>query len=198
MALKRQKNPEDIKKEIIIKAREILSKMGYKKASTEEIARSLNKTKGALYHYFENREEIILSVIKYEGEQIKKSIEEAIEKEKDPRKKLQVYFEERLNKIHELFDFYKYVIEEYFKKYLFIMKALSDYNLEEYTTVQKILHEGVKTKVFQIPDVKMVSKTLIKAMKAYDFFMFLEENYEDTRNEMSAALKIFINGIAKK
>jgi len=90
------------------------------------------------------------------------------------------------------------VIEEYFKKYLFIMKALSDYNLEEYETIQKILHEGVKSKVFQITDVKMVSKTLIKAMKAYDFFMFLEENYEDTRNEMSAALKIFINGIAKK
>ena len=37
MAKKDKKPKEDVKKEIIIKSREIISKMGFKKSSTEEI-----------------------------------------------------------------------------------------------------------------------------------------------------------------
>ncbi len=193
----KRKNPpkEDVKKEIIIKSREIISKMGYKKSSTEEIAKSLNKTKGALYHYFENREDIIKEVLKYEGQLLKDALMKAVLEEKEPDRQLQLYFLARAKQVYELWSYYQSVIAEYFNRYSFIMGALSEYTIEEQTILERILADGNARKVFNIQDVSLTSRSLLKAMRGYDFFMFQGERFEDIEDEISETIQIIVKGL---
>jgi len=195
--MKRKNNPpkEDVKKEIIIKSREIISKMGYKKSSTEEIARSLNKTKGALYHYFENREEIIKEVLKYEGQLVKEAVSEALVKEKEPDKQLHSFFLIRARQVYELWSFYQSVIAEYFNRYSFIMSTLSEYTSEEQSILEGILRDGNRKKVFNVKNVRLTSSALIKAMRGYDFFMFQGVRFEDIEDEYNL-MRYFMVGVA--
>ncbi len=198
MATRKTKKKEDVKQEIIKKSREVISKMGWRKSSTEEIAKTLNKTKSSLYHYFDNREELIRAVVHYEGEQIKQALIEAINKEKNPQDKLMVYFTTRIKKIYKLWDFYKGVIEEYFLRYSFIMMALGDYNRYEQQLIEDILNEGNQDGIFVIPDVPNTSRALIKMMMGFDFFMFQGEKFKDIQVELVEGLRVFISGILKK
>ena len=200
MARKNVKNKpkEDVKQEIIKKSREVISKMGWRKSSTEEIAKTLNKTKSSLYHYFANREELISSVIHYEGEQIKQAILEAINEESEPKKKLQAFFLIRIKKISKLWDFYKGVIEEYFLRYSFIMLALDDYNREEQKIIETIMRDGVEQGSFILSDVPLTSRALIKMMKGFDFFMFQGEKFKQIEAEITEGIRVFLNGMTKK
>jgi AcrR family transcriptional regulator len=198
MATRKTKSKEDVKQEIIKKSREVISKMGWRKSSTEEIAKTLNKTKSSLYHYFDNREELIRAVVHYEGEQIKQALVEAIDKEKNPQDKLLVYFTTRIKKIYKLWDFYKGVIEEYFLRYSFIMMALGDYNRYEQQLIEDILNEGNQRGIFSIPDIPNTSRALIKMMMGFDFFMFQGEKFKDIQIELVEGLRVFISGILKK
>lgn len=195
---KTTKSKEDVKQEIIKKSREVISKMGWRKSSTEEIAKTLNKTKSSLYHYFDNREELIRAVVHYEGEQIRQALIEAVGLEKDPREKIMVYFTTRIKKIYKLWDFYKGVIEEYFLRYSFIMMALGDYTRFEQQFIEDILNEGNRRGIFAIPDVPLASRALIKMVMGFDFFMFQGEKFKDIQIEMAEGLRVFINGLSKK
>jgi AcrR family transcriptional regulator len=192
------KRKDDFREEIIMKSREIVAKLGYRKASTEEIARSLNRTKGALYHYFDNREEILKAVIKYEGDQLKKAIFEAISIEDDPGKKLAAFFMTRARKILELWNFYKSVIEEYFARYSFIMTALTDYNTEEFDIVSSIISAGIDSSLFAVSDSDLAARAFIKSMKGYDFFMFQGECFEEIEVELAESLQTFIRGMTAR
>ncbi len=198
MIPKNSSKKDETRKEIIKNTREILSKMGYKKSSTEEIAKSLNKTKSALYHYFENREEIFQAVLHYEGEQLRQTISEAINKESDPKKKLQIFFTIREKQIYKLWNFYKSIIEEYFLRYSYIMMALDDYSRNEQAMLESILTEGIKKGAFSIPDISLTSRTVIKMMKGFDFFLFQGEKFKEIQNELDEAINILINGISKR
>jgi AcrR family transcriptional regulator len=188
---------DDVRKEIIIKTREIISRLGYRKSSTEEIARAMNKTKGALYHYFENREELIKAVIDYEGQRLKEFIILAVSAETDPEGRLKAFFLIRAKKVHELVSYYKPVKEEYFNRYAFIMDALGKYSKDVTYFLEDILREGVKLNLFFVPNVSLASRALIKCMEGFDFFLFQGEDYKKIKSEITEALRIFLKGIAK-
>lgn len=189
---------EIIKREIIEKSREIIARLGYKKSSTEEIARSLNKTKASLYHYFKNREEILQAVIDYEGKGLKDVLINTVNSGDNPPIKLQSFFKARAKKIFELWNFYKFVISEYFNRYSFIMGSLNEYNDKELFLVKSIIQDGIERGMFSVSNVELTSKALIKSMKGYDFFLFQGEHFNDIEDELTETLKIFVNGISKK
>jgi AcrR family transcriptional regulator len=198
MVPKNLKNKDETRKEIIKNTREILSKMGYKKSSTEEIAKSLNKTKSALYHYFKSREEILMAVLHYEGEQLKNALREAIDKESDPQKKLQIFFIIRARQIYKLWNFYKSIIEEYFLRYSYIMMALDDYSRNEQAMVENILKEGMNQGVFILTDIALTSRAMIKMIKGFDFFMFQGDKFKELQEDLAEALRVFLNGVTKR
>ena len=63
-----------------------------------------------------NREEIIKEVLRYEADLLHEAINEAIDSEKDPDKKLYSFFFIRAKQIFVLWSFYQSVIAEYFNR----------------------------------------------------------------------------------
>ena len=197
MELKNTNKKEDYRLEIIKKTRELVSRFGYKKTSTEEIARSLNRTKASLYHYFKSREDILRAAVEYEGSIILDNIKNGLKSETCPEKKIRTFFLIRADNIYKLGKFYKQVREEYFNRYSFIMEALKDYNIEELQILKEIIDEGIERGMFKTPDTTLSAKAIIKSLKAYDFFIFQGEQLKELQSELNEALNIFIKGIKK-
>lgn len=195
MELKNMNKKEDYRLEIIKKTRELVSRFGYKKTSTEEIARSLNRTKASLYHYFKSRDDILSAAVEYEGAMILENIKEGLKSETSPEKKIRTFFLVRADSIYKLGKFYKQVREEYFNRYSFIMDALKDYNKEELQILKDIINEGIEQGIFKTPEVTLSAKAIIKSFKAYDFFIFQGEQLKALQSELNEALNIFIKGI---
>ncbi|WP_278600954.1 TetR/AcrR family transcriptional regulator [Clostridium tertium] len=84
----------DIKKRIINSALEEFAENGYKAASTNVICRKAKVSKGLLYHYYESKENIYLSVIRYFIDRFKENITINIE---DSNKKGIDYISEYFN-----------------------------------------------------------------------------------------------------
>lgn len=55
--------PEKRREQLLKAARELFHKKGYRETTTEEIARRARLTKGALYHHFKNKEEVLYELI---------------------------------------------------------------------------------------------------------------------------------------
>lgn len=56
--------PEKRREQLLAAARKLFVRKGYRGTTTEEIARKAGLTKGALYHHFDSKEEILLELIK--------------------------------------------------------------------------------------------------------------------------------------
>lgn len=55
--------PEKRREQLLKAARELFHKKGYRETTTEEIARRARLTKGALYHHFRNKEDVLYELI---------------------------------------------------------------------------------------------------------------------------------------
>ncbi|MFD3448209.1 TetR family transcriptional regulator C-terminal domain-containing protein [Microbacteriaceae bacterium 4G12] len=64
MEVKRRKDPEQIKKDIAAKAKELFSQRGYAATSMEDICTITGRSKGSIYYHFKNKEELFLYLIK--------------------------------------------------------------------------------------------------------------------------------------
>ena len=60
-----EKKLQKKKQEIILSAVKIVNKKGYQGATMEEIAAELLMTKGSLYYYFKNKEDLYFNVMKW-------------------------------------------------------------------------------------------------------------------------------------
>ena len=75
------------KEKIIESATNILSRFGIKKSTMDEIAQKIRMGKSTLYHYFKNKEEIFLEVVKRESDTLKNSLNKppgAVKKQVQP------------------------------------------------------------------------------------------------------------------
>lgn len=71
------KLPPDIRRRQLLDAAErLFLKRGYRATTVEEIARGAGLTKGAVYHHFKNKEDILYEMVKYTAEQFIRGLAE--------------------------------------------------------------------------------------------------------------------------
>ncbi|MDD3732927.1 MAG: TetR/AcrR family transcriptional regulator [candidate division Zixibacteria bacterium] len=76
--------PEERRQQLLKAARKLFLKKGYRMTTTEEIARTAGLTKGALYHHFKSKEDMLYELIKKLTEKMDTSIHEMIKKNMEP------------------------------------------------------------------------------------------------------------------
>ena len=85
--MKKTKEEAELTKNQILKvAIKVFIKNGFSATRLEDIAKEANVTRGAIYHYFANKRDILLAIHQNNGERIQKIINNIIEEEKDPIK----------------------------------------------------------------------------------------------------------------
>lgn len=138
---------QDKRNEILKKALQLFMEQGYEETTITHVMQASQISKGALYHYFQSKEEILQAVLEYllqaDYERIKPLLENpglsALEK-------LQGLFGPKVGVAQEVHQ-----VEQYFQGRA---KSLFHYRLQEQSFVQtarvlaQVLHQGIAEQVF--------------------------------------------------
>lgn len=77
-ALRWERRPDDRPHEILDAALKVFAERGYRNTRLEDIGEAAGVTKGAIYHYFANKEELLLRAIEHRREEAFGRIEEVL------------------------------------------------------------------------------------------------------------------------
>ncbi|WP_462411377.1 TetR/AcrR family transcriptional regulator, partial [Neobacillus sp. Marseille-QA0830] len=166
MASFREQKTAKKKREILRSAAAVLAEKGYHGTTMEEIAAQLLMTKGSMYYYFKNKDDILYHCHQMIMELSLEKVEEIAESDLNPVDKL-----ESAIKAHILLS-----IEE--KSMFMIMdKPSQKFTPEQFKEVldsqknyahyfDKILQEGIEKQVFEMQDIKMVRMIILGALNS--------------------------------
>ena len=77
-AIRWERRPDDRPKEILDAALAVFAERGYRNTTLEHVGEAAGVTKGAIYHYFANKEELLLRAIEHRREEAFGRIEEVL------------------------------------------------------------------------------------------------------------------------
>jgi AcrR family transcriptional regulator len=83
-ALRWERRPDDRPHEILDAALKVFAERGYRNTRLEDIGEAAGVTKGAIYHYFANKEELLLRAIDHRREEAFGRIEEVLRDKNAP------------------------------------------------------------------------------------------------------------------
>lgn len=171
----RKKKKQKKKEEILQSALTLLADKGYHGTTMEEIASHLLMTKGALYYYFKDKQELV-----YESQII--LLNEGISK----AKKLRNSSESPMNKLKKMIQQHLHDLIRNQSGFKLMVKPDDIFSTEQQEEIfrlrekyaqiyDEVIHEGVEQKLFSLPkeDVKIARNLLLGAMnwvsQWYDF-----------------------------
>jgi len=187
------------KKTIITKvARQIFSKYGFLKTTVEDIAKAARIGKASIYHYFRSKEDLFKSVVEQEYQLLITKIEEEVNKENDPKNKINVYVINRMKYLNELANVYSALKDEYLEHYAFTEKIRERYFHKEMETLRAILKEGVERDIFKIVDIDLTTFTILTALKGLEYPWVANITAPEMEENLEKLLEILFNGIAKR
>jgi AcrR family transcriptional regulator len=195
----REKVKATEKKGIIIQvAQKIFSRYGLIKTTVDEIAKAARMGRASLYHYFKSKEDIFREVVEEENQFLKEKIQEAINKEDTPQKKIRAYVMTRMKYLNELANIHSALKDDYLDHYAFIEKIREISFRKEIETIQAILKEGEKKGVFTIHDIELTSFAIISALKGLEYPWSVEKPLPEVEENIDKLMEILFNGIVKR
>lgn len=185
------------KEKIIETATKIFSKFGMKKSTMDEIAKKIRMGKSTLYHYFKNKEEIFLTVVKRESDILRKNLIRAVTEEDNPKDKFKAYAITRMRNLKELRNYYATLTDEYLSMYSFSEKIRKEFREFEFNILKEIFYEGIQKKIFDIEDPELIAETIIIVFKGFEYQFITNETYLNVENHLDVIIDVFFNGILK-
>jgi len=190
---------KDRKKEKILEiAQNIFTRFGIKKSTMDEIAKKIRMAKSTLYHYFRNKEEIFLEVVKRESQTMKEKLKEAVDKAGTPQEKFRAYSRTRMLYLKELNNYYSTLTDAYLEFYSFTEKIRKDFNDFELAAIEGIFREGIRKGVFDIENPEITARMVTIAFKGFEYLIITREPSPDITNELDLLIDVFFKGIEKK
>ena len=134
---------------IIAAAVKVFAKNGFFQSKVSEIAREAGVADGTIYLYFQNKDDILISLFEEEMAKILASVRQAVAQEADPAKKLQAFALAHLNlteKSQELAEIIQVEVRQSSK----FMKEYENTQFFEYLNIiSAIIKEGQAAGVFR-------------------------------------------------
>jgi AcrR family transcriptional regulator len=188
---------QEQKEAIISVATGLFSRFGLEKTTMEDIAKAARKGKSTLYYYFKSKEDVFAEVIKREISGLKGAMLEAVEREKDPGKKLKVFVDTRLRYLTQKEDQYISVKDEYLRHYGFIRNLTADYSDWEIETIKGIVEEGRDRGLFSVTAPAAVARAVFFALKGLEYPWATNMTRDETRKSVNILVDILLKGISK-
>ncbi|MDR3679538.1 MAG: helix-turn-helix domain containing protein [Flavipsychrobacter sp.] len=141
---------EIIKASIIEAAQKLFQHYGLSKTTMEDIAKSLNKSKGSLYYYFTTKEQIFEAVVQKEKNIILNDIKTAMAQANTAEEKFKVFALTKFNEIKKREILYKIIHDDILDNVCLFQMIRKRYDSIELEIIKEILTFGIKNKEFGI------------------------------------------------
>lgn len=191
----KDKNGKSTGERILSAAKPLFERQGLNKTTIDDIARAVDMKKSSLYYYFSSKEAIFKAVLLREAEDFRSRINQIIETDEAPGRKLRSYIVSRMGFLKEMANAYPAFREEYRSNYAFIEEIREDIDRYEVETVEKLLRLGIDRDEFSVDDPHLTALTIVTAAKGLEYDWTLHSSHEQIARNTDTLLQVLYFGI---
>jgi AcrR family transcriptional regulator len=203
--LHKGENPER-EEEIINVAQKRFALFGYDKTTMQELANDLKISKGSLYYYFPDKENLYKTIILKEQEVFIELLDVKLNDTDSPDQMLIEYVKTRLELFRNLINLSRSRMEDFRGIHSIIKETLNILNLQEREIVKEILKKGNEKKIYSISDIDKIAALFLDLLKGLritqlrdmSIYYIDEKEYELLVNKSVLFVELFVKGIAAK
>ena len=189
---------DERREEIIAAAQRLFAWYGYKKTTLENIAKDLNLTKTAIYNYFSGKEELFAVVVEKERREFFLRLEDVVNKESDPVKKLIAFFVQETKTIQEFVNLYDLTSGILQKLHKVVETNNVSYFEERKANLMTILQTGIDDGVFNIKEPDVLAESMVISFRRFtEQWMFESSNIKPVER-VQILLETLLYGIVKR
>ncbi|MBM7623567.1 TetR/AcrR family transcriptional regulator [Sporohalobacter salinus] len=152
------------------------SQKGSTNTTMQQIANAAGVGKGTLYRYFDNKEDLVFSLIKYGINKMTSKVRNALENIQDPVKKLETIIEIQLEFYNQHRGFCKFLTREIWGYQSKFEKHIKEIRTSNTVIIEEIISQGIEEGKLQEIDAELGSVSLNGMINiiALHWFMFHE------------------------
>jgi len=149
-------------------ARQLFARIGVENTTMNDIALASQKGRRTLYTYFKSKNEVYMAVVETELQQLIQSLEEVVNRDIRPDHKLTTFIFTRLEAVKETVFRNGTLRADFFRDIWRVEKVRKQFDVKEIELLRRILTDGVKEGIFDIPDVESMVMVLHYSLKGLD------------------------------
>jgi AcrR family transcriptional regulator len=188
---------KNTKEHIIEVAISLFNRFGYKKTTIDEIAEIADKSKGAIYHYFESKEELFRVIVDRKFEKLYLELTNAVDSGVTGKSKIEKYVTTRVFVFKDLFRIEKSLKNEYLNYLRSIERVRRKYDEKEISIVKTILKNRIENGEFENEDINRSALDIVATLKGLEMPLMLSDNNQIEKN-LEFMIRIFQKGIERK
>jgi len=181
------------KRQITRAAYEIIAEKGYYNFTMMDIAKRAGVSSGLIHHYFKDKENMLVTLLREMQQNVRSSLERALERETDPKEKLGIFVDQGLNLVENERE-YIYVTFDFLTQIKFnerMQRILSKLYRGYRETLSQILREGKEQGIFKDVDEHYLATILSSILLGLEQ-QYVADNTAFFYREYAARLKNFI------
>lgn len=181
------------KRQITRAAYEIIAEKGYYNFTMMDIAKQAGVSSGLIHHYFKDKENMLVTLLREMQQNVRSSLERALEKEDDPQQKLGIFIDQGFNLVENERE-YIYVTFDFLTQIKFnerMQRILSKLYRGYRETLSQILREGKEQGIFKDVDEHYIATIFTSIMLGFEQ-QYIVDNTAFFYREYTTRVKKFI------
>ena len=192
--------------QILAAAQKHFGRYGLEKSTMREIASDLNISKGALYYYFSDKEQLYKAVVEKEHEEFIQLLTEKLSVMSDPKEMLLEYIAIRMNHFRTMLNLSRFRLEDFRNLKPLIGDTWIQFQAKEVEIIERILIFGIKKNLIFVEQPHEVAQLFLDLLKGLrknelqnkELFYLDQKEYDVLISKTYAFVNIFIKGLKNK
>ena len=186
------------RREILEAAKRVFAKKGFAATTIDEIAQEAEFSKGAMYGYFEGKEDLFFSLIQEKSDDIEGRFREVVESSDDPATKIGDLVETYLTFFEKDRDFFQIIASEHPRLGVETHSRLTENMRERYIRnlglIEQVMREGVSAGVLKEIEPRLWATGLVGIIHAFTAHWILTGGKEALTERKPVILELFLDG----
>lgn len=186
------------RREILEAAKRVFAQKGFAATTIDEIAQEAEFSKGAMYGYFEGKEDLFFSLIQEKMDDIEERLREVVESSDDPEIKINDLIETHLTFFEEDRDFFQIIASEQPRLGAETESRLRE-NMKERCVrsldlIEQVMLVGVSAGTLKEIEPRFLATGLVGIIHAFTTNWILIGGKEPLTDMKPVILELFLNG----
>ena len=186
------------RREILEAAKRVFAQKGFAATTIDEIAQEAEFSKGAMYGYFEGKEDLFFSLIQEKMDDIEERLREVVESSDDPETKIRDLIETHLTFFEEDRDFFQIIASEQPRLGAETESRLRE-NMKERCVrsldlIEQVMLVGVSAGTLKEIEPRFLATGLVGIIHAFTANWILIGGKEPLTDMKPVILELFLNG----
>ncbi|QCR24075.1 TetR/AcrR family transcriptional regulator [Pontibacter sp. SGAir0037] len=197
----------EAKKELILEAaKSVFGKLGYSKATLDDIAQAIGLKKPTLYYYYKSKEVLFVEAFSQEWRESLHRLRLVAEEERDPHKRLLRYIRSSLQYYQEIVTQHTISIQVLIETRSFFQELFKESRAKEANYYAAIIKEGIANSTFAFCEAERVGYSIMVVKDLIQFDEFQRTSFhhlpaidfQKIEQEVLFTVNLILQGIRKQ